>query len=227
MRYRVMLLVCAVVALAGSHASGQILGTGVMPVTEVGVDLYQNTITATQSVLSVKNELLNLLPLDVIFIVDDIMADMSALGAIIQDAQALAFDLQSLNAQIRLLFDLETAPTTRSALDQRIADIRRWVFDSRVLAARAQTLMTTITCTVNHLQTLVRDIGAFAGEKQALQALNQTETVIAKTLAITQVQATTMQRADIVERMSREIVIESLRKMEAQRMRDWTVGAGG
>src|SRR6266567_4063279 len=62
------------------------------------------------------NQLLELLPLDVVEIVSTISDDMTILNTIIQEGSQVGMDLQSLQVQITSLFDLSTAPATSSEL---------------------------------------------------------------------------------------------------------------
>ena len=130
-RRRLAGVVMACLALA-QPLQAQVLGTGILPVTEVGANLYQNTVTAVQSVLTAiaaaetaANTLLDLTPLDEVITLQGILEDVKLLADIVAQAEGLSNDVASLRAQIAALFDLETAPASTSALQERLAEIRR------------------------------------------------------------------------------------------------------
>src|SRR5437870_4025490 len=95
-------------------------------------NLVQNVVQAVQTILMVTNQVLELTPLDEIVLSDSFDSDLDDLGAIIDAAQALSYDVSSLQAQIRSLFDLTSAPNNSRDLQRRLAEIRRVVFDSYV-----------------------------------------------------------------------------------------------
>jgi len=98
-------------------------------------------VQALQAVAMVANQVLDLTGLDTIALDSGYSDDLDALGAMLNDASGLSYDLASLNAQITVLFDLSTAPNSASALKQRLADIRSTVVQSYSYALRTQTLV--------------------------------------------------------------------------------------
>src|SRR5712691_4121016 len=102
-----------------------------LPVIDVS-NLLQNTVQAVQSVLMVANMVLELTPLGEIVLGDEFTEDLSALGAVVEEARGLAYDLASLQSQVTTLFGLDNAPSSSRELRQRLAEIRRVVFDSYV-----------------------------------------------------------------------------------------------
>ena len=216
-----VLLVCVLLVSLSAPAHAQVLGTGVMPVMEVGANLWQSTITATESVLHTVAMTQELLPLEEILAAQGIADDLAALADVLADANALAYDLQSLERQIVALFDLETAPATRSALDARLVEIKRTVYEARTFAMRVQTLITTIHCTVDHLFGLLNSVGVLVGNMQANQRLIEAQATISKTLTVQTAMNTSWQRADIVERLSGDLVRASMAKIADQRLADW------
>lgn len=201
-------------------ASAQILGTGVMPVVEVGANLFQNTVTAANSVISVVNQALELLPLDEIIVGGQLAEDLALLGEITSSASLVWYDLNSLEAQITALFGLDTVPTTREGLDARLLAIRQFYYETLCYAMRAQTLMTTMFRTIDHVTRLVDSIQTFVGHMQGQQTLVQVNTTISKTLAIMEVQQTAWQRQDTVQRLAEGVTLESLRRIGEVRLAD-------
>jgi conjugal transfer/entry exclusion protein len=178
----------------------------------------KSIITAAQMIISVENQLAELWPLDAIIAAQGVAEDLAALADILSQAQALAYDLHSLEAQIVALFDLETAPDTRPGLDQRVGDIKRTVYQLRTASLRVQTLIATIFRTVDHVTTLINSVAHFIGAKQGMQTLVQVQTEMAKTLAIQTAMHTSWQRADTVDRLSESLILESLDKINRRRL---------
>ena len=148
----------------------------------------QSTITAVHMVLSVANEVLELTPVEEVIVAAQIAEDLAILGDIVAEANLLSFDVQSLNAQITVLFGLDNAPTTRTGLDARIAEIKRLYHQSLLFAARTQTLIMTVFRTIDHLTRLIDSIGALIGNLQANQTLVQVNSTMRKTLVIMETQ---------------------------------------
>jgi conjugal transfer/entry exclusion protein len=116
-----------------------------LPVIDAG-NLVQNTTTAIESVLTTietvlieANQVLELTPLDEIAVAGGIAEDMQLLGQLVQEAEGLSYDLGSLRAQIDALFNLDAAPETTSALQERLGAIRRVRFQCYSYAIRVQT----------------------------------------------------------------------------------------
>ena len=157
-------------------AQAQVLGTGVLQVQEIGAQLFHATVTAVQSTISAVEDVIQtasalqeLVPLDAILVAEGIAEDLAALADIIRQVDGLSYDIQSLQAQIDALFNLDTAPDGTSALRERLNEIRRVRVQAYTYAMRLQTLMTTALRTVDHLILLVNSIANFLGAKQGMQ----------------------------------------------------------
>jgi len=184
-------------------------------------NLVQNVVQALQTILMVANQVLELTPLDEIVLGDTFDSDLDDLGAIIDAAQGLSYDVRSLQAQITSLFHLTSAPNNSRDLQRRLAEIRRVVFDSYVYALRTQTLLRTTLSAIRHLKALVGAIGDYLGNMQGNQSLSQVESTIAETLARLQVQSAAYERAQSVERLTEALTIESIHRINEQLMFDW------
>jgi hypothetical protein len=198
--------------------SAQIFGTGVLPVTEVGANLFHNAITSANSVISVANQALELLPLDEILIAQQLAEDLALLGQVLQMADLVWYDFQTLNAQITILFGLEHAPTTREALDTRLVAIQQFYYQTLCYAMQAQALVATMLRTIEHISGLVNSIQAFVGHMQGQQTLVQVNTTMSTTLMVMEVQQAAWQRADTVQRLADGVILESLRKIAQARL---------
>ena len=184
-------------------------------------NLVQNVVQAIQTILMVANQILELTPLDEIVLGDTFDRDMDDLGAIIEEARGLSYDVSSLQAQVTALLHLDSAPNNSRDLQLRLAEIRRVVFDSYVYALRTQTLLRTTLSAIRHLKALVGAIGDYVGNMQGNQGLTQVESTISETLARLQVQSAAYERAQSVERLTEALTIESIHRMNEQLMFDW------
>ena len=185
------------------------------------VTAVQTTITAVQTTKTVLNQLLDLEALDDIMTAAAIAEDLEGLSIIVMDAQGLSYDLSVLNTQITALFALETAPDTRQGLDERLGEIRQTAFQARTFALRTQVLISTVFRTVKHLTQLIESIGDFVGAKQGQQTAVQVQGDMATTLAILEAQTAAFQRSETVDRMSKELIMESLTRIQAKQLEDW------
>ena len=153
-----------------------------------------------QNLLSLINQALELLPLDVIIIIDTISTDIQTLNTIFVEASQIGMDVASLEAQLNSLLDLNLAPATSSELAVRMAEIRALVWRARAYAMRVNTLIQTFQNTLRHIDMLISSIADLAGNKQNLQTLNQK----AATLNYVQiVQATTTATASQAEQLDK------------------------
>ena len=198
-----------------------------IPVVDVA-DIAQNTITAIESVLTTiqtilieANQILELTPLDDIQTAGGIAEDMALLGQLVTQAEGLSYDMGLLQAQITVLFNLDTAPDTRDGLTARLAEIKRVQFQCYTYAARVQVLMQTALRTVDHLQGLLDTLSQLVGNMQGNQTHAQLTTVASKHLANLDVQMASFQRAQTVDKLSDALIIESITKIQARRIEDW------
>src|SRR5215813_1459152 len=134
---------------------------------------FNATFQIGQNVVSLANQALELLPLDVIVVIDTMSTDISDLNVIIQEGNQIGMDVSSLQAQLTSFFHLDTAPDTASALAERVGEIRGLIWQARAYAMRVNTLVQTFQNTLRHLDALVQSIAGFAGTKQGIQTLNQ------------------------------------------------------
>ncbi len=186
-------------------------GAAAQLIVEDPLNLVQNTVQAVQAVLTVANQVIELTGFDALSLDDgEYVADLGALRDIVNDASALSFDIGSLEAQVAMLFDLDSAPAGSDALRQRLSDIRRAVMEAYVYALRTQTLLRTTLTTIGHLEKLFAALGILLGNQQGNQALIQHEATLNKTLAAIHAQNTASAHAQTVDRLSEPLTIESL-----------------
>jgi hypothetical protein len=219
MRQRSVLIVALLLWLgAAPLASAQL--AGVQPVVEVGQQLVQTTITAIEAVLQTFNQVLELTPVGEIILSAEFAGTLDELSVIIAEATGLAYDLGSLNSQIHVLFDLDTAPDNMTLLKERLHAIRRVAWEGHVTALRAQTLARTTLSAIGHLLRLVDAIGGFIGNMSANQTMVQVQGTIAELLAKMQVQMATSDRARSVEEITETMTLESLERIQFNIMAD-------
>lgn len=220
-------VVVAVLSLSPPiHA--QVLGTGVLPVQEIGAQLFQSTVTAVQSTISAIEDVIQsaaalqeLVPLDAIETAEGIMEDMEELGKIMAQADRLSYDITSLQQQLDRLFDVKTTPSSTSELQMRLREIRQMRREAYSYAMRLQTLGRTAQRTVQHLSLLLKSISAYLGNKQAQQSLAQMNATMNKTLAIHATQVAAYQQAGSLDKMEELMTIESLQQIQKEIMADW------
>jgi conjugal transfer/entry exclusion protein len=184
-------------------------------------NLVENVVTAVQTVLMVANQVLELTPLDAMALGDTYMEGLDGLAEIIEAAQGLSYDLGSLQAQVSALFSLDTAPDSAEGLRERLAAIRRVVFDSYVYALRTQTLIRTTLSTIEHLRSLVGAISEFVGNMQGNQTLAQADGTLNETLARLQVHTAAYERAQSVDKLAEPVTLEALDRIHDAIMSDY------
>jgi conjugal transfer/entry exclusion protein len=198
-----------------------------LPVTDAG-NLFQNTITAAQSVLTTiqtvlieLNQILELTPLDDIAVAGGIAEDMALLGQLAEQAQGLSYDIGSIEAQITVLFALDTAPDTRDGLTERLAQIKQLKYECYSYAAKVQTLLSTVIRTVDHLTGLLDTVAAIVGNMGGNQTAVQAQVVLGKHAANIDIQMSSFQRAKTVDKLSEALILESIEKIQHSRMEEW------
>jgi conjugal transfer/entry exclusion protein len=191
-------------------------------------DIAQNTITAIESTLTTIEAILieaqgvlNLTPLEGISTAQGIVEDMRLLGQLVEQAQGLSYDVASLEGQITVLFNLDTAPDTRDGLAERLAQIKQVKYECYSYAAKVQTLLRTAIRTVDHLQGLLETLSALVGNLTGHQTHTQATIVAAKHLANLDVQNAAFHRAQTVDKLGDLVIIESITKIQARRIEDW------
>jgi conjugal transfer/entry exclusion protein len=209
-----VLLLSVLVFLHPGRASAQ----GV-PVYD-NLNFIQNVITAIQAVFIVANQLLELAGLEEIALGDDLSEDLEALAAIKEEAGGLLADIANIQLQITALFELNNAPRSASALQKRMAEIRRYVFKVYVDAIRTQSLLQSTVSAVRHIVRIVEAIGDLLGNNQGNQTLIQLETRLTVELTKLKEQTAAFHKAQGFDRLQEPLVIESLEIISIDIMAD-------
>src|SRR6266545_219859 len=215
MRHRTRVLMVLGLLLVGPavvHAQG-------VPVYD-NANFIQNVITAVQTVFIVANQRLELAGLDGIEMGDDLSTELDQLAAIKEEAGGLLADLANIQLQITALFELDTAPRSASALQKRMAEIRRLVFKAYVDAIRTQSLMQSTVSALRHAVRLVEAIGDLLGNNQGNQTLIQLETRLTVELTKLKTQTAAFHKAQGFDRLEEPLVVESLELITIEIMAD-------
>jgi hypothetical protein len=204
-----------------SPAAAQL--AGVQPVVEVGQQLIQTTITAVEAVLQTFNQILELTPVEEFILSSEFTSSLEEMSIIITEAVGLSYDLGSLQSQISVLFDLDTAPKSMTLLKERLGEIKRVSWDAHVTALRAQTLLRTTLSALNHLARLLEALGGLLGNMSANQTMTQVQSTSAELLAKIQIQMATYDRSRSIEHITQAMTLESLRLIHLEIMADHPV----
>jgi conjugal transfer/entry exclusion protein len=220
-RWGVALLVC-LLSVPPQTAQAQVAALVYDPANfvENAITAVQSVIEATYAVLSEAHQVIELTPVDEVIVGGGIAEDLAALADILASAELVWYDIQSLEVQIQSLFGLDVVPTTREGLTARIADITQFYYRCLSYAMRTQALVMTMMRTVEHVGRLVDSIGGLLGNMQSNQTLVQVQATVSKTLAVMEVQQSAWQRADTVQRLSEQVITESLKQIAELQLAD-------
>jgi len=185
------------------------------------ISAVQGTITAIEEVFQSAQTVLELKPLGGIVVGGGVADDMKLLGLLVDQAQGLSYDYAAIQSQITSLFALSTAPATRSALTERLATIKNLKLKCYTYAAEVQALLRTSLRTVQHLQSLLDTVGKLVGNMQGNQTAVQAQTVMAKHLANLDAQMAAFQRAEVIDKLTEGVIIESVITIQTRRIADW------
>jgi conjugal transfer/entry exclusion protein len=180
-----------------------------------------NVANLLQTILVVANQVTELTGLGEIVLDGGFGDDMDAIGAVASDAAAVMGDVRSLQAQITVLFDVTTLPTTPRELNTRYVSMMGAIRDARLYAVRTQSLVTTVQRTVGHIQQLASSIQGLLGNHQANQSLLQVQSTSSQVLATLQLQNASYQRADSLDKMMEDVLRSSLLEMRAHFLDGW------
>jgi hypothetical protein len=225
---RLLGLIFLVVLAWQAPATGQILGTGVLPVTEIGPNLtnglitsIQSTITAIEAVIQSAYMLLELTPLDEIALSGEFTDTMAELGALAEEGAGLIHDAEAAAADFDALFGLEGIPTTPQELSERVAQTRQVIYEAHRYAIRVQSLIAHISSAVRHVNRIVDLVGVLVGNMQGNQLSAQLLAQANQTLQTQTLQQAAMQRAQILESAERRVIVLSWNRIHCEQWSDW------
>jgi hypothetical protein len=169
--------------------------------------------TALMTSATVANQVIDLKPLGAIALAEGYGEDMQRLAELVQQAEGLAFDVASVQAQINALLALESAPLTSVEYAARMAELRRVVSVSYGYAIRTQTLITSVVRTIDHAIAVVEAIGGVIGTLQSGQTIAQATSKLVQLESELKVQTTAFQRAQSVEAMAEPLIEQSIKNI--------------
>jgi hypothetical protein len=204
---------------SSSHAQG-------IPVYD-NANFVENSIQIGQNIVSLANQALELLPVDVVIIIDTMSTDISTLNTIIQEGSQIGMDIASLQAQLNSLFDLQTAPVTASELAIRVNQIRLRIWQARSYAMRVNTLVMTFQHTLRHIDALIGTIATLAGNKQNLQVLNQKAASLVYVQTVQAAGQAAYFQGELYDRQLQLLVEESNRRITDHMWRDYPTSVPG
>jgi hypothetical protein len=177
-------------------------------------NLTQTTTSATNLVIHTAQWALNLIGLPEFAVAaGSFIQSMATLQQIVADAQALGFDIMSLQAQLSTLFDLSSAPGTSGEFAMRMGEIRFLVMLAYGYAMRTQTLITTTIETVTDAMTLATHVMVVLGVVQGTQAIAQYQQQLLLVQSELKVATTGYYRAKSVEAMTEPMIEQSIRNI--------------
>lgn len=163
----------------------------------------------------------NLLTMNALVLDQGYMQDLSQLQLIIQDTDGLVTDMTSLQRQLQQLFHLDTAPSTTSALAQRMQEIRALRWKARSYQLRLQLLTRTAIRIIQRLSRLSAAIGGLGGNLQAQQTLIQIQGNMTHAVTKMQVQASAAHEAEAYDKLEQQVLHKSMENITREAARDY------
>jgi hypothetical protein len=185
------------------------------------ISAFQSILTTIQTILIEANQILELTSLDDIALMADFASTVGQLQELMAEGQALMGDVRSAEAQITALFSPQDVPRTPVLLQQRVNDMQQAVFEARRYAGKVQSLVTTLDSLLGHVVTIAGQLGDLVGNKAGHQSVAQLQAAANHTAATQALQVAAFQRAEILQSMSRTLVVQSVNAIEADRWRGW------
>jgi conjugal transfer/entry exclusion protein len=204
----VLLLVLVLVVGWGTRAEAQLL-------VQDNANLVQNIVQAIQTVLMVANQILELTGLGEIVLGEDLSSEYTQLGEIMVEARGLSADIQTIQTNVTLLFDLNTAPDGSTELRARLARIRTLTMQIYLDAIRTQALLQSTISALRHLVRLTEAIGDFLGNMQGNQTLAQLDAKLTVELLKLKTSTEAYQRAHVIHQMEEPFTIHTLYRIQS------------
>jgi conjugal transfer/entry exclusion protein len=188
----------------------------------------QTTATAINTAEIIANQVLDLTGLeDWVLGAGTWAADLQQIQALVLQTQGLAWDVDSLEAQLTQLFGLEGAPMTSLEFRERQQEIRGYMYQSWSYAMRTQTLIQTLLSTVEHILGIYESLTGLIGNKQGLQSLGQYQAKASQTLAELNLHTAALHRAQSVQAINDPLILQSIQNINLGVWGDWAEGDTG
>jgi len=216
-----LFLACLCILLSVRYSQSQLLVIDPADIAQNSITAIETTLTTIEETIQTAQGVLNLTLLESIISTGGILEDIALLGQLLEEASQISTDLSSLQAQINSLMHWETAPDTRDGLAALLVEFKRLKQELYTYAARVQTLMRTAITTVRHMQLLLETLAQLVGNLQGQQVVAQHAAAMHKHLANLSVQQGAYYQAKSLDQLMEGVTIESIRKIQAQRLADW------
>jgi conjugal transfer/entry exclusion protein len=211
---RISVLISAMVL---SYAS---ISTAQLAVQEVGQNLTYNLIQSVEAVFQTAQWVLDLAPLENYIFPEGAAEDLARIAALAEEAQALSFDLSSLQSQLNTLFDPDSAPTTSYEFRERVTAINRTLFQTYSYAMRTQSLVLTAVNTVEHILGFIEIVAELTGKLSTSQLLSQQIGKLQQLQAEANVQRSAFERARSLEGITPVVLDQGIQNIIDQMMED-------
>ena len=180
----------------------------------------QSTITAVQAVLLAIDSALNMIGFGSSSL-DGFESTVEDFVAIANEARALIWDINTIEVQIRLLFDLDTAPSNTTELQLRMAEIRRATQEYLTMARRVQTIERSATDAVRRVMNIWGRVMDIAGNKEGSQQVQEALTQLQQQSIQHSAAVTAYQQAMLTKAQAQPLLEESLTRINVEIMADW------
>ena len=181
----------------------------------------QSAVTAIQTVLLVADSVTNLLGIGSVSSSNDIQSDQQALVAIINDAEGLAWDIQSLEIQLTMLLGLDGAPDSTWEFRRRMWELRRIRSEQYMKAMRIQMLMQTAVRIADRIVRIINNFAKVLGNLSGQQIANDELGQLVHIANNQQIMNAAFQRAEAERQAEEPLIIESIERINQNLMVDW------
>lgn len=193
----------------------------VAAIVEDPLNLIQNTLQVLGTAEIIVNQIFELIGLDELVLGEDLSGELDTLAALGTEANGLITDLASIQRAVIVLFDLETAPRSASALRERLAEIRRLVWKAYRDALAVQTILQSSVSALRHIIRLVEGVSDLLGNNQSNQTLIQLETKLTVELIKLKEHTIAFHRAQILDHLTDPLIAESMDVIQDELLLDY------
>jgi hypothetical protein len=207
-------------SLHGQRAEAQLAVADVITELQTTITSIQATISAGEAVIHTAKWIIDQTGFDELMLGEDWSEDIGQLNALVMEAEALSYDIGSLESLLNSTFSLEGAPDNTTAFQEQQREIRRYVYQGYTYAMRTQTMIRTALRTVTHVLRIYEQVSAIFGTVSGHQNLAQSQAKLVQLATESKVTVTAMQRAQSLERINEPLILESLDRINEATMAD-------
>ena len=195
---------------------------------QTSMTAIQTTLTAINTAEIIANQVLDLTGLEAWALdAGAWAADLQQIQALVLEAQGLAWDVESLNAQITALFGLEGAPGT--SLEFRDGSKKSGSICISVGAMRCARKRSCGRCSPRSITSSASTdiLRGIIGNKQGLQSIGQYQAKATQILAELDLHTAAMHRAQSVQGINDPLILQSIQHINVGVLGDWALGDTG